>query len=95
MKKRIGLFTSREFPKKKDDTTTTTTYIEVDTPAELVAKLNALGAKRVGLLRRDRLGGTHLEGTMIAPAELNAGHVDWLAGVVPEFETRGLFYEHR
>jgi hypothetical protein len=95
MKKRIGLFTSRKFPKKKDDTTTTTSYVEVDTPAELAAKLTALGAKRIGLLRRDRLGETHLEGEMFSPSDLTARQVDWLAGVAPQFETRGLFYEGR
>ncbi|MEO5960831.1 MAG: hypothetical protein ABIR80_17110 [Opitutaceae bacterium] len=95
MKKRIGLFTSKNTKKKHDATTTTTSHVEVDTVAELTAKLTQLGAQRVGLLRRDRLGATHLEGEMMAATDLKVAHLDWITGKAPEFETRGLFYEAR
>ncbi len=92
MNKRIGLFTpiARQ---KKDGPTTTTTYVEVSTAAELGAKLAALGAKRVGLLCRDRFGTTRLEGTMFAVADLKDEHVEWASAKSTDFETRGLFYD--
>ena len=92
MTQRIGLFTPNK-RKKKDAPTTTTTYIEVADAADLEGKLTALGAKRIGLLCRDRTGATRLEGAMFEPAGLEATHLKWLADKPAEFETRGLFYE--
>jgi hypothetical protein len=93
MKTRIGLFTPKKSRRKKGEASTTTSYVEIETVSDLSAKLADLGAKKVGLLRRDRLGATHLEGKMIPAAELNDGHVKWLTAKSAEFETRGLFYE--
>jgi hypothetical protein len=93
MKTRIGLFTPKKHGRKKGEASTTTSYVEIGTTADLSAKLSDLGARQVGLLRRDRLGATHLEGKMFLAAELNDGHVKWLTAKSGEFETRGLFYE--
>ncbi|MES1167162.1 MAG: hypothetical protein ABUL68_04095, partial [Pseudomonadota bacterium] len=57
------------------------------------AKLGELGAKQVTLLRRDRLGVTHPEGTKFPASEVDASHVKWLTAKTKEFETRGLYYE--
>lgn len=92
MTTRIGLFT-RQAPKKKGQPSTTATYIEVATAADLAAKVLALGAKRAGLMRRDRDGTTHLEGEMFEPAKFNTVHFEWLAAKPPEFQTRGVFYD--
>ncbi|MDO8540612.1 MAG: hypothetical protein Q7S40_09280 [Opitutaceae bacterium] len=92
MKKRIGLFTPVA-RKKKNGPTTTTSYVEVSAAAELAEKLTALGAKRVGLLCRDRLGTTRMEGSMFAVGDLKDEHVDWVTTKAPEFETRGIFYD--
>jgi len=92
MKTRIGLFTHVK-RKKKGGPTTTTTYVEIGAASELSEKLAALGAKRVGLLCRERTGTTRLEGKMFAPAELGADHLKWLTEKTAVFETRGLFYE--
>src|SRR4051812_8343378 len=91
MSKRIGLFTENA-AKKKKGTTTVTSYVDVATAQDLITKLVGLGAKKVGLLRRDRLGSTHLEGTMLSPTDLKAEHVDWLTAKSEQFETRGVFY---
>jgi len=95
MKKRIGLFTSKTARRKKGDATTTASYVEIEEIPDLKERLASLGAKRIGLLQRDRLGNTHLQGTMFSPADLNSEHVDWLTGPVEEFQTRGLFYDAR
>lgn len=89
---RIGLFTPRK-RRKKGQSSTTTTYVEVVTAEELSAKLTALGAKRVGLIRRDRAGETQPEGEMFAPSGLKTKHLEWLSAKPAEFETRGLFYD--
>lgn len=94
MNKRIGLFTPVA-RKKKNAPTTTTSYVEIAAAKDLVTKLVALGAKRVGLLRRDRLGTTRLEGTMFPVSDLKDEHVDWAATKTNEFETRGLFYDEK
>lgn len=94
MKKRIGLFTSRA-KIKKGAATTSTCYVEVDDVAELSAKLAELGATRLGLLLRDRLGTTSIEGKMFPLAELKAEHLDWLTEKPKEFQTRGLFFENK
>lgn len=94
MNKRIGLFTPVA-RKKKNAPTTTTSYVEITTAKDLVTKLVALGAKRVGLLRRDRLGTTQMEGTMFPVSDLKDEHVDWAAAKTKEFETRGLFYDEK
>lgn len=93
MKKRIGLFTPKKGRIKKGEATTTTSVVEVATLPELTAKLAELGAKRVGLLHRDRVGTTRLEGAMMAPADLKPEHLDWLTAASGQFETRGLFFE--
>lgn len=92
MKQRIGLFTPAK-KKKKGGATTSATYVEVSTLTELTEKLASLGAKRVGLLLRERTGTTKLEGKMVAPSELGAEHLKWLLEKPAEFQTRGLFYE--
>jgi hypothetical protein len=92
MTTRIGLFTPRK-RRKKGQTSTTTTYVEVATPAELTAKMIALGAKRTGLLSRDRDGNTEVQGEMFAPTALSDKHLAWLTAKPAEFETRGLFYD--
>ena len=92
MTQRIGLFTPNK-RKKKGSATTTTTYVEVTDSADLVNKLTGLGAKRVGLLCRDRTGTTRLEGEMFSPTDMGDKHLTWLTAKPEEFETRGLFYE--
>jgi hypothetical protein len=89
---RIGLFTPRK-KRKKGQSTTVTIYVEVVSAEELTSTLTGLGAKRVGLIRRDRAGETKAEGEMIAPSALTAKHLKWLAATPAEFETRGLFYD--
>ena len=93
MSKRIGLFTPKNSRRKKGDTTTTASYVDVDSVSDLAAKLTQLGAKRVGLLRRDRLGVTHNEGAMFPIADLRPSHLEWVTGKAEEFQTRGLYYE--
>lgn len=94
MKKRIGLFTPVA-RRKKDGPTTTTSYVEVDAAPELMKKLAALGAKRIGLLCRDRLGTTRMEGTMFAVNGLKDEHLNWVTEKAPAFETRGLYYDSK
>ena len=89
--KRIGLFTENS-AKKKKATTTVTSYVDVATAQDLITKLVELGAKRVGLLRRDRLGATHLEGAMLPPTGLKPEHMEWVTAKPDQFETRGIFY---
>ena len=92
MTTRIGLFTKN--PKnKKGQPSSVATYIDVAPPAELSAKITALGAKRAGLMRRDRDGNTTLEGEMFEPTKFNNVHLEWLAAQPPEFQTRGVFYD--
>ena len=90
---RIGLFTTRE-RKKQGQSSTVTSYVDVNTSKELSAKLSELGAKRVGMLLRDRTGTTKLEGAMFAPNEITAQHMAWLAEKPAEFQTRAVFFEH-
>lgn len=92
MNKRIGLFT-HETRQKKTGRTSSASFVEISAAADLAEKLSALGAKRVGLLRRDRLGETHLEGSMFAVTELKEEHVNWVTAKTPDFETRGIFYD--
>lgn len=92
MKKRIGLFTSRT-KIKKGAPTTSTCYVEVDDVAELTAKLADLGATNLGLLCRDRLGATSIEGKMFPVSELKPAHLDWLTEKPKEFQTRGLYFD--
>lgn len=94
MNKRIGLFTHAS-AKEKTARTSTASYVEIIAAADLAEKLAHLGAKRVGLLRRDRQGVTHLEGAMFAPTDLKEEHVDWVVAPTPGFETRGIFYEQK
>lgn len=89
---RIGLFTPRQ-RRKKGQSSTVTTYVEVVTAEELATKLTELGAKRVGLIRRDRAGEAKAEGDTFAPGALTSKHLKWLAAQPDEFETRGLFYD--
>ena len=92
MSKRIGLYTERPTTKKKKGATTTTTYVDIDTAQDLITKLISLGATKVGLLRKDRVGTTHLEGSMLAPSDLKEEHLSWLTAKPETFETRGLYY---
>lgn len=92
MNKRIGLFTEKTTTKKKKAGTTTSSYVDVASSKDLIEKLAGLGAKKVGLLRRDRLGTTHLEGAMLAPADLKDEHLAWLTAKPEQFETRGIYY---
>ena len=92
MKKRIGLFASKS-KIRKGAATTNTCYVEVDDVAELTAKLSDLGATKLGLLCRDRLGATSLEGKMFPASDLTQAHLDWLVEKPKEFQTRGLFLE--
>src|SRR5688572_22036231 len=79
MNKRIGLFTDADRKKqKKTGQTTKTSYVDIVAAQDLAEKLQGLGAKEVGLLRRDRFGTTHLEGKMFPVAELKEEHVDWV-----------------
>ncbi len=91
MNKRIGLFTDVT-KKQKSGRTTTASYVEIMAAQDLAEKLLGLGAKKVGLLRRDRLGTTHLEGSMFAVADLKQEHVEWASAKPEGFETRGIFY---
>ena len=93
-KKRIGLFTPAAATRKKGERETTkSSYVEVTNAADLAAKLTSLGAKRVGLLCRDRLGTTRMEGEMFPVSGLKDSHVEWVTTEPPEFETRGIFYD--
>ena len=92
MTTRIGLFTHKE-KIKTGQPSSTAIYVEVSTAAELAAKVVALGAKRAGLMCRDRAGVTRLEGKMFEPAELGAKQFEWLTAKPEAFETRGVFYE--
>lgn len=89
---RIGLFTPRK-RRKKGQSSTVTTYVEVVTAEELASTLAGLGAKRVGLIRRDRAGESKAEGELMAPSALSAKHLKWLSATPVEFETRGLYYD--
>jgi hypothetical protein len=91
---RIGLFTPATHA-KKGSPTTTTTYVEVVEIADLAEKLKGLGAKRVGLLKRDRLGTTQLEGSMFTLDQLKPEHLTWVSTKPAEFETRGIFYDSK
>ncbi len=89
---RIGLFTPRK-RRKKGQTSTVTSYVEVVSAEELAAKLAEFGAKRVGLIRRDRAGETKAEGETFAPGALTSKHLKWLTAEPGEFETRGLYFD--
>ena len=89
---RIALYTPRK-RRKKGQTSTTTSYVEVDSAQDLSTKLLALGAKRVGLIRRDRAGETKAEGDLFAPSAITAKHLNWLKADPKEFEIRGLYYD--
>lgn len=89
---RIGLFTPRK-RRKKGQPSTVTTYVDVITAEELAAKLTALGAKRVGLIRRDRAGESRAEGPLMPPGALTSKHLKWLDSEPGEFETRGLYFD--
>jgi hypothetical protein len=92
MKKRIGLFTPTAKARKRGPTTAAS-YVEIIAAAELQEKLAKLGAQRVGLLCRDRLGTTRIEGAMFSVKDLKDEHVDWVTEKASHFETRGIFYE--
>jgi hypothetical protein len=92
MTNRIGLFTNAPGKVKKGAPTTTASYVEVAAIDDLTQKLAALGAKRVGLLLRDRAGTTHLEGAMFSVGDLKHEHKTWLTANGDAFQTRGLFF---
>ena len=92
MNKRIGLFTENAAKKKAGRRTTDASYVEVDGAKDLIEKLAGLGAKKVGLLRRDRNGTTHMEGAMLAPDGLDESHIKWLTAKPETFEIRGVYY---
>jgi hypothetical protein len=92
MSQRIGLFTELGTPNKKSARTTSASYVDIETAKDLADKLAGLGAKKCGLLRRDRLGETHLEGAMLAPTDLKDEHLTWLTAKPDQFETRGVYY---
>lgn len=92
MTHRIGLFTQRQ-KTKSGQPSTVATYVDVADAAQLVSKLNELGAARAGLMRRDRDGTTHLEGDMFTPPQLGKLQFTWLTDKPTEFQTRGLFYD--
>jgi hypothetical protein len=94
MKSRIGLFTPVA-RRKKGGPTTTTSYVDVSAANELTEKLGALGAKRAGLLCRDRFGTTRLEGKMMNVSELTDEHIKWVTAKSPDFETRGIYYDNK
>ncbi|HUR59054.1 MAG TPA: hypothetical protein VM029_15170 [Opitutaceae bacterium] len=91
MNKRIGLFTEAA-KKKKNGPTTTASYVDIIAAADLTEKLVTLGAKKVALLRKDRLGTTHIEGKMFSVSELKDEHVTWVTARPEHFETRGIYY---
>jgi hypothetical protein len=92
MPHRIALYTELERKPKHTKKTTTTRFVEVDDAKSLITQLGALGAKRVGLLRRDRFGTSHLEGEEMAVDQLTDKHIAWVGSKAPEFESRGVFY---
>ena len=92
MSTRIGLFTHAP-KKKKDSKTSKSLYVDVESLEALYGKLAELGARQVGLMCRDRTGGTRLEGKMFAVPELNDRHLAWLRAKPEQFETRALFFE--
>jgi hypothetical protein len=93
MKKRIGLFSPAPQKKKKGGPSTSTSYVEVENAAELAAELTTRGAKRVGLLCKDRLGSTRMEGAMFTVADLKDQHIEWVMAKAPQFETRAIYYD--
>jgi hypothetical protein len=92
MSQRIGLFTELGTPNKRSARTTSASYVDIENAKDLADKLVGLGAKKFGLLRRDRLGETHLEGAMLAPTEVKDDHLKWLTAKPDQFETRGVYY---
>lgn len=92
MPRRIALYTELDRKPKHTKKTTTASFVEVAVAKSLVVQLAALGAKKVGLLRRDRFGTSHLEGEVMAVDQLADAHLAWLGGKAADFESRGLFY---
>jgi hypothetical protein len=84
MKTRIGLVTTKAMGRS------TTTFVEVADVKELGAELAKIGAKRVALFWRDRIGDGHVEGEPFAVADLSDKHFTWVA-THPKDGMRGLF----
>jgi len=84
MKKRIGLVTTKGMGRS------TTTFVEVADLKDLGAELAKIGAKRVALFWRDRIGDGHTEGEPLAAADLKDTHFAWLT-TQPKDGMRGLF----
>ena len=95
MKTRIGLITSKSPSAKpasaKSASKTATTFVEAANTAELAAELTKLGAKRVGLYWRDRVGDGHLEGETFPVEKLADTHFEWVTVSAPV--VRALYYD--
>lgn len=86
MKTRIGLVTARLMGRS------VTKFVEVANVEELGAAITKLGATRVVLYWRDRIGDGHVEGKPFAVSELTDKHFAWAADQ-PKDGMRGLFCE--
>jgi len=84
MKTRIGLVTTKAMGRSS------TSFVEVEGLKELSAELTKIGAKRVALFWRDRIGDGHVEGEPFAVADLKDTHFTWVS-THPKDGMRGLF----
>jgi len=88
MKKRVGLLTTQSFGRSL------THYVDVADVAELKSELAKLGARRVALHWRDRIGDGHTEGEIMPLDALTAAHLDWIANA-PKDNLRTIAYDRR
>ncbi|HVU25470.1 MAG TPA: hypothetical protein VHE13_15185 [Opitutus sp.] len=88
MKKRIGLLTTQSFGRSL------THYVEVASVAELKAELEKLGARRIALHWRDRIGDGHTEGDIMPLESLTQAHLDWVT-TAPKDNLRTIAYDRR
>lgn len=88
MKKRVGLLTTQSFGRSL------THYVEVADLAELKAELAKLGARRVALHWRDRIGDGHTEGEIMPVDALTPAHLEWVLGA-PKDNVRTIAYDRR
>ena len=86
MKTRIGLVTARLMGRS------VTKFVEVTDTAELAAAITKLGATRVVLYWRDRIGDGHVEGKPFTVSALTDKHFAWAADQTKD-GMRGLFCE--
>ena len=95
MTQRIGLITAQSPAAKparsKSASKTTTTFVEVASTAELAAELAKVGAQKVALYWRDRVGDGHLEGETFPLAKLADTHFAWVTA--KSADVRAIYYD--